>query len=241
MADPIQLLSAVKAHKDMAHQIAAWRWLQADLSEHRPEALAQFAELFRAAPPPKPEASPSPGRPAAVLLDVPYEYQLDNSSGTGYRECFSSSAAMVARYYNRVASDDAYNRIRARFGDSTDGSAQLRALGSLGLQVQFRQNGSAATLEQLLREGRPIPVGWLHKGPVNQPTGGGHWTCVVGMDANGTSFIHHDPYGEADLVNGGYVSNQPTAGKAIRYSRKNWLRRWEADGSGSGWYLDIRP
>lgn len=58
MADPIQLLSAVKAHKDLAHQIAAWRWLQEQLS---PEVLAQFAELFRADPPEKPKASPSPG------------------------------------------------------------------------------------------------------------------------------------------------------------------------------------
>jgi hypothetical protein len=45
------------------------------------------------------------------ILNVPYEYQLDNSSGTGYRECFSSSCAMIARYYGKVKSDDDYNRI----------------------------------------------------------------------------------------------------------------------------------
>jgi GH24 family phage-related lysozyme (muramidase) len=61
MADPIQLLSAVKSHKDLSHQIAAWRWLQEYLSTNRPEALSQFAELFRADPPIKPEVSPSPG------------------------------------------------------------------------------------------------------------------------------------------------------------------------------------
>lgn len=235
MADPIQLLSAVKAHKDLAHQIAAWRWLQEQLS---PEVLAQFAELFRADPPAK-EPSSSPGKPAgSVLLQVPYEAQNDNASGAGYRECFSSSCAMVARFYGKVANDDEYNRIRARFGDTTDSGAQLRALSSLGLQAAFRQNGDAATLERLIREGCPVPVGWLHKGPASAPTGGGHWSVVVGFTPE--AFVHNDPNGEADLVNGGYVTTKGTAGRAIAYSRKNWLRRWEADGRGSGWYLDVR-
>ena len=384
MGSPIQLLNAAMAHKGLAHQIAAWRWLQ---EQQSPEVLAQFAELYRADPPAK-QPSPSPGidwltpclqlvkefegckleaylcpagvwtigwghtgpevkkglawtqhkadvtleselravrdqvlkllpvahqwtgaqqaaivsftynvgagaletstlrrrliagenpvvvvreelprwnkgggdvlpglvrrrtaevalfsggtvAPAgSVVLTVPYEFQNDNSSGQGQRECFSSSCAMVARFYGKVKSDDEYNRIRARFGDTTDAGAQLRALGSLGLQASFRQNGTAEILEQLLRDGRPVPVGWLHKGPASKPTGGGHWTVVVGFDAE--AFLHHDPNGEADLVNGGYVSNKATAGRNIRYSRRNWLKRWEVDGRGSGWYLDIR-
>ena len=237
MADPIQLLNAAIAHRGLSHQIAAWRWLQ---EQQSPEVLAQFAELFRADPPEK-EPSPSPGRPAgSVLLQVPYEYQNDNASGTGYRECFSSSCAMVARFWRpgAIANDDAYNRIRARFGDTTDAGAQLRALSSLGLTATFKQNGDAAALERILREGRPVPVGWLHKGPVSKPTGGGHWSVVVGFTAE--AFIHHDPNGEADMVGGGYVTTRGTAGKAIAYSRRNWLRRWEADGRGSGWYLDVR-
>ena len=57
MASPIQLLNAAMAHKGLAHQIAAWRWLQ---EQQSPEVLAQFAELFRADPPAK-EPSPTPG------------------------------------------------------------------------------------------------------------------------------------------------------------------------------------
>jgi len=241
MADPIELLNAAKAHQGLSHQIAAWRQLQQRLSANDPGALKEFAELFRAAPGLKPEASPSPGMATAdgsVLLKVPYEFQNDNASGTGYRECFSSSCAMVARFYNKVRNDDDYNAIRGRFGDSTSSSAQLRALGSLGLQAQFRQNGSAETLERILREGRPVPVGWLHKGPISRPAGGGHWSVVIGCDAR--AFIHNDPNGEADLVNGGYVATNGTAGRGVRYSRQNWLRRWEADGRGSGWFLDVR-
>ncbi len=61
MADPIQLLSAARAHKDLSHQISAWRQLQQRLSKNDPAALVEFAELFRADPPAKPQPSPTPG------------------------------------------------------------------------------------------------------------------------------------------------------------------------------------
>ena len=64
---------------------------------------------------------------------MPYFKQLDNESGTGYRECFSSAAAMVAAYYKKVETDDEYNKIRAKYGDTTSVEAQLAALRSLGL------------------------------------------------------------------------------------------------------------
>jgi hypothetical protein len=110
-----------------------------------------------------------------LILDVPYEYQLDNASGTGYRECFSSTCAMIARYYGQVDSDDEYNIIRARFGDTTDAQAQLKALRSLGFDARFRTDCSIATLEAEIDAGRPVAVGWLHHGPSTAPRGGGHW------------------------------------------------------------------
>ena len=234
MAD-IRLVNAAKSYQGLSHQQAGWNWLQEQIPS---EVLQRFAELYRADPPAK-EPSPTPGQPDRVLLKVPYEYQLDNRSGAGHRECFSSSCAMVARFYGRVRSDDEYNAIRQRFGDTTSSGAQLRALGSLGLSATFHQNGDAGTLERLIRDGRPVPVGWLHRGSIGHPTGGGHWSVVVGFDA--THFIHNDPNGEADMVGGGYVSNSAKAGAGVRYSRKNWLKRWECDGRGTGWYLRVLP
>lgn len=173
----------------------------------------------------------------SILLRVPYEAQNDNSSGTGYRECFSSSAAMVARFYGKVSSDDAYNKIRAKFGDTTNPQAQVKALQSLGLEARLRTNCNAAVLETELNAGRPVMVGWLHKGPAGAPTGGGHWSVVIGFTS--TAFIHNDPNGEADMRNGGYVNHSKGAG--VAYSRKNWLRRWEADGAGTGWAMLVSP
>ena len=171
------------------------------------------------------------------LLKVAYEYQLDNKSGTGYRECFSSSCAMVARYWGKVGNDDSYNIIRKKYGDTTDVHAQIGALKELGLKATFEQEGTATDLEAEIRMGYPTPVGWLHKGPITHPSGGGHWSVVVAYTP--THFILNDPNGEANLTSGGYVSNK--GGCEVAYSRKNWLPRWLVDGAESGWFLRIRP
>ena len=212
-------------------------WLQAVLDrliEHEPKALSEgpLRELWVSAVETK---APAYESPTTMKLQVPYEYQNDNSSGTGYRECFSSSCAMIARYWGKVKNDDEYNKLRSRFGDTTSVEAQIATLRSLGLSPRYISNASAATLEHEIRAGRPVAVGWLHKGPVMKPSGGGHWSVVIGFTPS--SFIHNDPNGEADVVNGGYVKHSGGAG--VEYSRANWLRRWEADGPRTGWAIIV--
>jgi hypothetical protein len=177
----------------------------------------------------------TPDAATSKTLSVPYFYQLDNVSGSGYRECFSSSCAMIASYYGKVKTDDEYNKIRAKYGDTTNKDAQLAALRSLGLKANFITNGNSLLLENELRNGQPVAVGWLHQGSVNYPTGGGHWTCCIGFTPD--AFVHNDPNGEADMTNGGYVSNSAARGKGVKYSKKNWLRRWECDGKNTGWAI----
>jgi hypothetical protein len=138
---------------------------------------------------------------------------------------------MVARYYGKITSDDAYNKFRAKYGYTTDSAAQINALKALGLNARFITNCTAAQLEAELNAGRPVLVGWLHKGPVTAPTGGGHWSVVVGHSP--TAFIHNDPNGQANLVAGGYVNT--SKGKNVAYSRTNWLKRWLVEGPNSGW------
>lgn len=171
-----------------------------------------------------------------IRLKVPYEAQNDNASGTGYRECFSSSCAMLARYWGKVGSDDAYNLIRAKYGDSTNANAQVAALKSLGLNARFIQDGTTKLLENELIAGRPVAVGWLHHGSMDAPTGGGHWSVVIGC--NPTQIIHNDPNGEANIVAGGYVNHSGGAG--VAYSRKNWIPRWRVNNTG-GWAVLVSP
>ena len=181
---------------------------------------------------PKPVPELEDGR----LLKVPYQSQLDNESGTGYRECFSSSCAMVAMYYGKVPDDDEYNLVRAKYGDSTDAAAQVAALKELGLEARFITNGTTDDLRKQINSGRPVPVGWLHKGPVDAPSGGGHWSVVIGYKPG--TWIVNDPNGEANLVPGGYAPNKD--GSNQQYSYKNWNPRWIVGGEGDGWYLDVR-
>jgi hypothetical protein len=173
---------------------------------------------------------------AGVLLKVPYEYQLDNKSGTGYRECFSSSCAMVADYYGKVKTDDEYNKIRQRYGDSTSVDAQLKTLKHLGLDAKFIKNGTPEALRAELDAGRPVVAGWLHRGPVGAPSGSGHYSVVIGYTEG--AWIHHDPNGEADMVRGGYVNH--SKGEGVAYSQKNWNKRWLVEGPASGWAILIK-
>nr|BAR35305.1 putative lysozyme (Lysis protein) (Muramidase) (Endolysin) (P13) [uncultured Mediterranean phage uvMED] len=171
-------------------------------------------------------------------LDVPYDSQWTNPSGQGYRECFSSSCAMVAKFWLPELSINEYLNRRPKYGDSTDASAQIATLRSFGLDAKFVSWGTADKLKAQIDRGRPAPVGWLHTGHVSSPTGGGHYSVVIGYDDAAGQWIHHDPNGEANLVGGGYATTG-SGGKSIRYSYKNWNPRWMVEGTGSGWGLDV--
>lgn len=80
-----------------------------------------------------------------------------------------------------------------------------------------------------------IPDAYL--GPVEEPTGVGHWSVAIGWDPRERTVLMHDPNGEADLIGGGYVTTAIGSGKAQRYSERNWGRRWMVEGPGSGWWM----
>jgi len=195
----------------------------------------------------KPQAPPPPPpRAQQVLLSVPYFSQRDSATANGERMCFSSTCAMAAAFLKPGClagagqqPDDRYLALVERFGDTTDAQAQIKALGTLGIRATFRTDGTIDHLVAELRAGRPVPVGWLHHGPVSAPTGGGHWTLAIGWDPATREVIMHDPYGEADLVGGNYVNRRVGAGHQRRYSETNWGRRWMVEGPGTGWWLQL--
>ncbi|MEB3168221.1 MAG: C39 family peptidase, partial [Synechococcaceae cyanobacterium] len=169
-------------------------------------------------------------------LNVPWFDQLAMDDGQGWRDCFSASSAMLAAYWGKEPNEDDYNTLRQQYGDSTSAEAQLAALRHLGLQAEFRTDGTIQTLKDEIDAGQPVAVGWLHHGPPSAPSGGGHWTVVIGYDDSGV--IMNDPYGSCDLVHGGYPENHN--GSHQHYSYANWEPRWRPEGSG-GWYLVAKP
>lgn len=156
--------------------------------------------------------------------------------------CFSSTCAMAVKYLRPDAlkgsnADDDYLRTVLKYGDTTEASAQIKACRYYGVSASFRQNGTKTALINELKKGFPVGTGILHRGHVSAPRGGGHWMLLIGEKS--TTGVFHDPYGEMDNVNGGYVT-VGSGGKDVEYSWRNWLPRWEVEGSGSGWYMTFR-
>jgi hypothetical protein len=224
--------TAVSAGLLRRRQAEAALWQQGLASQAAPAATSQTATAATAA---NASQSPTADKEKSIHpnpLNVPWFDQLSMDDGQGWRDCFSASSAMLAAFWGREPNEDDYNALRQKYGDSTSAEAQLGALRHLGLQAEFRTDGSLDSLKAEIDAGRPVAVGWLHHGPPSAPSGGGHWTVVIGYDETGV--IMNDPYGSCDLVNGGYPENHNGAHQ--HYSYANWEPRWRPEGSG-GWYL----
>lgn len=169
-------------------------------------------------------------------LEVPYYYQRDSKTGHGERMCFSSSMAMAMDYLDPEAiegDDDWYLNVVFKYGDSVSSAAQLAAAQELGFDPEFRMDASEQDLLDQLDRNIPVPIGILHKGHVDSPSGGGHWICLIGYDEK--NFHVHDPFGELELVPGGYKKIGPEDGRKQVYTRKNLMKRWLIANDHDGW------
>jgi len=179
-----------------------------------------------------------------VLLQVKQYYlQRDSATSHGDRMCFSSTCAMAVKYLRPDAlkgsnADDDYLRTVLKYGDTTLSTSQIKACQQYGVFATFYQKGTRQDLLNELKAGYPVATGILHKGHASNPVGGGHWMLLIGDD--GEHGVFHDPYGEMDNVNGGYVK-VGSGGKDVKYTWHNWLKRWEVEGKGTGWFMTFRP
>ncbi len=188
----------------------------------------------------KPTATSKPIKTSRKKLPVMYFSQRDNAV-QAHRTCNTASCWMGALYMKTSLWDACGQDQNAdlnfylpkveTYGDTTDHGAQTRALDSMGVQSEWHTALSMKDVKAEIDAGRPVVLGVLHKGHVSAPRGGGHMILAVGYDDSGM-FIH-DPYGDMDLVNGGYPDS--TDGSYRHYSYKNLGARFEVEGPGSGW------
>lgn len=170
-------------------------------------------------------------------LSVQWYSQLDSATDQARRMCFSSSCAMMLSFLKPgvlqgANGDDQYLKRVQQYGDTTDPRAQIHALSSYGVNARFVKNANFELIEKQINKGVPVPCGYLHRGPVSAPSGGGHYLCIVGIDA--THIIVHDPLGESDLINGTTLA---TVARYAYYSKKNWGPRWMVEGPNTGWAI----
>ncbi|MDX2232352.1 MAG: C39 family peptidase [Leptolyngbyaceae cyanobacterium bins.349] len=166
-----------------------------------------------------------------IQLRVPYYSQRDNRSAEWWRQCNTSSHAMILNFLKpgSVASDDDYfQRFVQPNGDSTDWTVHTNALKRFGIDSVYRQDLDFADLEKSLELGFPVAIGVLHNGPIASPTGG-HVLVITGMDKDKSVFYANDPWG----VGFRYTNFN---GENVEYPIQPSLdRRWLADGDKSGW------
>lgn len=164
-----------------------------------------------------------------IRLNVPFFQQVDNLHEP-YRTCNTSSCAMVAQFLGaKISGDDEYYQIVQQYGDTTDHGAQTQALAEVGIQSTWHTNLDYDDLDRSLAAGFPIVIGILHRGSLEQPTGG-HMLVVIGKSANG-HYICNDPFGS--LLDD-YTSD-PSQGQGVTYPRSVLDRRWLYEGKRSGW------
>ena len=228
----LALLPFFEYFRGTPHQAAAVKELEDALPQ---ELLAEDAAWF--------EAWKASG--IAQRAVVPYVHQLDFQY-KGHRRCLDASAAMVALLYGKVKTAEEYGEVRKRFGDTTDVKAQVRTVRELGLHAEFRNDADGALVEAEIASGRPVLVGWLHKGnmlrghpPMCDSNSCGHWSVIVGFEGTestgDSAFVLHDPMGAPAIERGGHPNRY--GGKNVRVPRGTFNQRWMVEGPGSGWVI----
>lgn len=164
-----------------------------------------------------------------VRLKVPFFNQVDNKFEP-MRTCNTSSCAMVARYLGaKISGDDEYYQVVRRYGDTTDHGAQTQALAAIKIHSTWNTNLDFEDLDKSLASGLPIVIGILHRGSLDNPTGG-HMIVVTGKNNAGDYWVN-DPFG---TIADGYTSDVNKGNCAV-YSSKMLERRWTTEGAFSGW------
>jgi hypothetical protein len=177
----------------------------------------------------------APPKPSGILLNVPWYPQTDNIIQPD-RTCNSSACAMCLEFLKPNSlppgpkGDDAYIKKVFAIGDTTDHSVQTRVLRSYGVNSVFRYDLSFVDLDRELIAGRPVVIGFLHRGPESAPSGGGHMIVVRGKTDSGDYWIN-DPYGN---LYENYVT--PVAnGRQVIYRKSTLEKRWTVKHPKDGW------
>jgi hypothetical protein len=216
--------------------VAAVEQLEKDLFEKEPDLIQDQANWVRIYRTPN-----TPPKPAGSILDVPWYPQTDNYALPD-STCNSSACAMCLEFLKPGSlpsgpkGDDAYLRKVLAQGKSTDHDVQTRVLKSYGVDSTFHYNLSFADLDRELAAGRPVVIGFLHRGPESAPTGSGHMIAVRGKTANG-DYVCNDPYG--DLADG--YTGAVSKGKGVVYSRRSLEKRWTVKHPKDGWGRIFEP
>lgn len=230
----INFVNVFEYYAALPHQNIALSMLQGIIKN---DTLAEFTTRWRHDPP----------KLDHINLDVPFYYQRTN------RTCFSASVAMMGVHNSAVFRDrfsaasglNPYQRyvkiLTEVWGDTTDPNSHIRLLTSLGVSPIFRTDMSLTEMMELTLRGTAVAFGFLHRGAMHLPSGGGHWACCRGFTQDRDFVIVNDPFGS---LNDGYTGDINN-GNNVLYSRAQMNNRFTVETPGddsdsrNGWALYI--
>jgi hypothetical protein len=212
-----------RAHIRMAPTVAALKAARSNLAG---------SGLANITPP------PTSSRLSVTQAEPQFYPQTDNGAEKD-RTCFTSAAAMLAKAVKPSALTgpnadwEQYYPLVRKYGDTTDATAQVKALAELGIKARLVKNSDWGLIHEQVKRRGGLALGYIHRGPVSRPdpASNGHWCYCWGIDDH--ELLIHDPQGEPDMVNGGFVPGR--SGRAVRVSRANFGRRWMVTPSPQGW------
>ena len=176
-----------------------------------------------------------------IKLNVPYFSQLNNEQtffGPGLRQCNTTSNAMLADYLLKgeltqkakhqgySEPESVYMRLVDKYGDTTDHTAQTKALADLGIASYFSYTLSAKDVLMSLKAGIPVVVGFAYKGS-------GHICVIVGHNPTQKVWLVHDPYGTRHGCSDAY--DVGVGGAYDTYTNETMQRIFWDQGSDAGW------
>jgi len=122
-------------------------------------------------------------------LDCEHYIQINNTGGTGYRECNGTAHSTLVQYLTGKLDpaykskgyrepEDVYFSVLAKYGDTTDHAAHTKALREFGIESYFSYNTDINELAYVVREGYPVVIG-------NKYKKSGHMVTAYGMCEHG--------------------------------------------------------
>lgn len=181
-----------------------------------------------------------------IKLPVKYFNQVDNEGqyhGSGSRQCNLTANAMAAEYLLETRGlktltqrakeldlqepESFYGSILNNYGDTTDHTANGKALRELGLESYFSTSLSIESLILSLKANIPCPVGLHYKSS-------GHIATIVGVNLKEEFFWVHDPFGIRAGIADFYQQVGGQSGKYDKYSFGIMKTLWESMNDGWG-------
>ena len=176
----------------------------------------------------------------SYLREFPYighdPEDIDNSLKS---QSFCMTMAMKYLDAKGINTFNDYLEILNKHGINSSKDAQLKTIRELRYTATFGMSYDEDDIKDNLKRGLPVVVSLISQGSISNPKHGPHSVVITGYDYD--SWLVQDPFGELNLIDGGFTERNPVVGKNIKYSYEQFNRRLFVAGGATGWgWLNFR-